>query len=69
MLGIYVGSLDDMTDTERLNLVEYYQWSVKFINNGCHIVLHRASTYAFAKTFRDTIDIAMQKQRYWSLGK
>ena len=31
-----------------------------------NIVLDQASTYAFAKTFRDAIDIALDKQREWS---
>jgi hypothetical protein len=56
-----------MTDTERLNLIEHYGWTIKFIDGGCHIVLHRANTYAFAKTIREAFDEAYKKQAAWSL--
>ena len=54
-----------MSDTEILNLIEHYRWTIKFIDNGCHIVLHRAGTYAFAKTIREAFDEAYQKQAKW----
>jgi len=57
-----------MSDTERLNLIEAYQWTIRFMDDGCHIVLHRAGTYAFAKTFREAFDIAYDKQAKWALG-
>lgn len=58
-----------MNDTERLNLIEHYKWTVRFIDDGCHIVLHQAGTYAFAKTFREAILEALSKQAVWALSK
>lgn len=58
-----------MSDTERLNLIEHYKWKIIFIDDGCHIVLARAGTYDFAKTFREAIDLALIKQMDWSLGR
>lgn len=57
-----------MTDTERLNLVEHHKWTVKFMDGGCHIVLHQAGTYAFAKTFREAIQAALAAQAKWALS-
>lgn len=57
-----------MTDTERLDLIEYYKWRVMFMDCGCHIVLDQASTYAFAKTLREAIDDALKAQAKWALG-
>lgn len=56
-----------MTDTERLDLIEHYKWKVMFIDDGCHIVLPQAGTYAFAKTFREAISEALSKQAKWSV--
>jgi hypothetical protein len=57
-----------MSDTETLDLIEHYKWSVKFIDDGCHIVLHKAGTYAFAKTIREEVKEALDKQIAWSVG-
>ncbi len=58
-----------MTDTERLNLIEHYQWTIRFDDEGCHISLHKAGTYTKAKNFREAFDIAYDKQAKWALGK
>lgn len=57
-----------MSDTERLDLIEHYGWTIKFIDGGCHIVLHRAATYAFAKTIREAFDLAFAKQAKWAMS-
>lgn len=57
-----------MKDTERLNLIDHYKWTVVFINGGCYIVLHEARTYSFAKTLREAIDGALAAQIKWALG-
>jgi hypothetical protein len=58
-----------MTDKERLDLIEHYGWTIKFIDGGCHIVLHRVGTYAFASTIREAFDLAYDKQAKWALNK
>ena len=57
-----------MTDTERLNLIEHYQWRIYFVadgwsGNGMFGILPH--TY---NTIREAIDAALAAQIKWSLG-
>lgn len=58
-----------MNDTEMLNLIEHYRWSIQFVGDGWFIVLHKAGTFAFDKSLRKAIQLAMAKQAGLTLNK
>jgi hypothetical protein len=59
---------DEMTDTERLNLIEHYQWDVMH-HNGEWLVLGKFGiTPTFIK-LREAVDVALNAQAKWALGK
>lgn len=55
-----------MTDTNRLNLIEYYKWEIIFDTN---VIIRGSFGIVFDNTLREAIDTALKAQIEWSLGK
>lgn len=51
-----------MSDTERLNLIEHYEWDfLHYVNHGWKVCGKFGSTECF-KTIREAIDEALSRQ-------
>lgn len=58
-----------MSDTERLNLIEHYGWSIMFSRDRV-IITGNDSIFATAgNTLREAIDAALKAQFEWSVGR
>lgn len=57
-----------MNDKERLDLIEHYQWSVFYIDNGWLIKGMFGQLPNTYDTLRKAIDAALQVQAKWALG-
>lgn len=56
-----------MTDTERLNLIEHYQWQLHFIDSW--FMQGMFGVVGGFNTLREAIDAALKAQFEWSAGR
>lgn len=57
-----------MTDTERLSLIEHYEWDfLHYPRHGWKVCGKFGSTATFT-TIREAIDVALKAQHEWSTG-